>query len=206
MYGFTENISLLSYVPKRSRAVILVSSMHHGQTTDDISGKPEIIAEYNRTKGGVDTIDMMCSNYSSSRRTQRWPMVIFFTIVNIASGVNAYILYNSYRNTKPMTRLDFMKSLAQKLVTPLMQRRLQKGHLSRDMQMSLKRILQVEDQPFQEENNGPEILNVKKTCNMCPPRLKRKTRYVCKCCAKPICLECSKKVCVDCIKGIPARP
>jgi hypothetical protein len=206
MYGYTKDMTLLSYVPKKSKAVILVSSMHHGPAIDEASGKPEIIAEYNRTKGGVDTIDMMCANYSSSRRTQRWPMVIFFTMVNIASGVNSYVLYNAFQDTKAMTRLDFMKSLAMKLVTPLMQRRLQKGHLSQDLQLSLKRILQVEIPPSQAERNVPDvpdILEAKKTCSVCSPRLKRKTRYLCKCCARPICLECSKKMCMDCMKNIP---
>lgn len=151
MYGFTENITLLSYVPKKSKAVLLVSSMHHGPATDEVSGKPEIIAEYNRTKGGVDTIYMMCSNYSSSRRTQRWPMVIFFTMVNISSGVNAYVLYNAYKDTTAMTRFDFMKTLALKLVSPLMHRRLQKGYLSQDMELSIKRILQIEDRPIKRQ-------------------------------------------------------
>lgn len=77
LYGYTENITLLSYVPKKSKAVILVSSMHHGPGTDKSINKPGIITEYNRTKGGVDTADQMCSNYSSQRRSRRWPMVFF---------------------------------------------------------------------------------------------------------------------------------
>src|SRR5215510_5531487 len=39
----------------------------------------EIIHFYNSTKGGVDTVDQLCGNYSVSRRTRRWPLCIFFS-------------------------------------------------------------------------------------------------------------------------------
>lgn len=38
--------------------------------------------DYNFTKGGVDTVDLMCSRISTSRRTQRWPMTIFFRLLD----------------------------------------------------------------------------------------------------------------------------
>lgn len=129
------------------------------------------MVEYKRTKDGVDTIDMICSNYSSSRRTKRWSMVIFF--YHDKCCLQSKRICSLQQKTTAMTRLDFMKSLAMKLITPLMQRRLHNGHLSQDLQLSLKRILRTEDRPLQEENKVPEILDVKKTCNMCPPRLKR---------------------------------
>lgn len=68
--------------------------MHHTKST--IGDKPEMIDYYNTTKGGVDSIDEKCSVYGSSRRTQRWPMAIFFRILDM-STVNAFIMYNSYK-------------------------------------------------------------------------------------------------------------
>jgi hypothetical protein len=75
LYGYTNNIAMLSHVTKKNKAVILVSSVNHQEGTDD--GKPEIISYYNNTKGDVNSFDEKSSIYSSSRRTRRWPMTFF---------------------------------------------------------------------------------------------------------------------------------
>jgi hypothetical protein len=51
----------MSFVPKWNKAVILVSSMHDSRVMDEATQKPEIILDYNMTKGGVDTCDKMCA-------------------------------------------------------------------------------------------------------------------------------------------------
>lgn len=56
LYGFAGQNTLLSHVPKKNKAVILLSSMHHTEAIDKSTGKPEIIEFYNKTKGGVDEI------------------------------------------------------------------------------------------------------------------------------------------------------
>ncbi|KAJ4451983.1 hypothetical protein ANN_03467 [Periplaneta americana] len=78
IFGFANNVTMVSHVPRKNRAVVLVSSMHHSKTFDDVSGKPEIIAYYNMTKGSVDSLDEKCAQYSCGRRTRRWSMTIFF--------------------------------------------------------------------------------------------------------------------------------
>lgn len=72
-----KNMTLLSYVPKKCKAVILISLMQHSPADDEISEKPEIIAFYNLVIGGVDGLDQKCTNYPVSRRTQRWPVKFF---------------------------------------------------------------------------------------------------------------------------------
>jgi len=37
--------------------------------------------DYNFTKRGVDTVELICSRIST-RRTQRWPMTIFFRVLD----------------------------------------------------------------------------------------------------------------------------
>lgn len=71
LYGFTDEISLVSYVPKKNKAVMLVSSMHHTKCTDLQTKKPEVIIYYNSTKGGVDALDEKCATYCTGRRTRR---------------------------------------------------------------------------------------------------------------------------------------
>ncbi|UYV82737.1 MANEC [Cordylochernes scorpioides] len=46
------------------------------------SGKPDIIIDYNVTKG-VDTIEQMVSNFSTSRRFRRWPLALFYALLDI---------------------------------------------------------------------------------------------------------------------------
>ena len=64
--------------------------MHNDKNLCD-NGKPEVIEFYNKTKCGVDTFDQMCSTYSCGRKTRRWPMCVFLTMVD-TSALNAYII------------------------------------------------------------------------------------------------------------------
>ncbi|KAJ8941499.1 hypothetical protein NQ314_010383 [Rhamnusium bicolor] len=76
LYGFTTNKTLILRVPKKNKAVVMISSMHH--CIQDDNGLPEINAYYNYTKSGVDAVDEKCSKYCCSRRRQRWPMALFY--------------------------------------------------------------------------------------------------------------------------------
>jgi hypothetical protein len=44
-------LTLASFVPKKSKAVIVVSTMHHSKEIDLISEKPRMILDYNKKKG-----------------------------------------------------------------------------------------------------------------------------------------------------------
>jgi hypothetical protein len=90
---FTRDPMLASYVPKKNQAVILLSTQHHSEhiSEEDSKFKPEVILEYNRTKGAVDTLDKMVKEYSCNRTTKRWPLVLFMNMVDIAA-INAFIL------------------------------------------------------------------------------------------------------------------
>ena len=48
LFGFQKNCTLVSYVSKKRKAVILLSTMHHApNVTSDKIMKPEIILDYN---------------------------------------------------------------------------------------------------------------------------------------------------------------
>lgn len=75
--------------------IILASSLHKDDSLDfntEDKLKPSVITFYNKTKGGVDTTDHLCASYNVSRNVCRWPMVIFFAMLNIIS-IKAQILY-----------------------------------------------------------------------------------------------------------------
>lgn len=58
VFAFTETHTLVSYIPKRGKNVVLVSTKHRaGEISRGKKKKPKIILDYNRCKGGVDTMD-----------------------------------------------------------------------------------------------------------------------------------------------------
>ncbi|KFM73858.1 PiggyBac transposable element-derived protein 4, partial [Stegodyphus mimosarum] len=195
LYGFTKDMTLISYVPKERKAVILISSMHHSCENDASSGKPEIIAMYNLTKGGVDEFDKKCSIYSTARRTRRWPMAIFFRILDICA-INAFILFQSYPIAPKMKRKDFMISLANQLVQSHVKRRITSPFLPKELKLTIRRVFGINDH---EGNTAIEDdkLDKKRTCYICPPSKKRKTAYKCIACKEPVCLQCSRKLCKE---------
>jgi hypothetical protein len=103
VHCFSNKMTLVSYVPKKNKAVVLISSMHNTSELHPTTRKPEIICFYNKTKCGVDLMDMKCATFSSNRRTRRWPHAMFYRILNIC-GVNSYILYLCYKNSPVISR------------------------------------------------------------------------------------------------------
>ena len=99
-------MTILSYVPKRYKNVLLISSLHNDATIDVDTGdrkKPDIITFYNLTKGGVDTVNKLCSSYNVARNTRHWPLVVFFLMLNIA-GINSYIIHSTNNEEKLLRR------------------------------------------------------------------------------------------------------
>ena len=155
---------------KKSKAVILVSSMHYVIESDPESGKPEIIEYYNCTKDRVDSIDQKCANYSSNRHTKRWPMAIFFAILD-RSTVTAYILFRNYHDSGNMDSLNFIKCIAMPLIEPHMRGRLA-NTLPQELSLNIRRILRLPDQSQAMERAEEEVFEKRKTCALCPPKLK----------------------------------
>ena len=89
---YQEKITLVKFNPKKNKSVVLLSSLHHSGEIDPQTRKPEIISYYNSTKGGVDTLDQVIRFFSTKRKTRRWPMAIFYNMIDIAA-YNAYLLY-----------------------------------------------------------------------------------------------------------------
>ncbi|KAJ8941987.1 hypothetical protein NQ314_010211 [Rhamnusium bicolor] len=86
--------------------------------------KPEMVTEYNKVKGGVDVIDKLVSSYDCARNTRRWPMVIFYTMLNVAELMP--------------------KELADNLIRPYLQRRVSLTNIPRSLQIRLKEVCGIE--------------------------------------------------------------
>ena len=84
VFGFsTDGATIVSYVPKRRKAVVLLSTQHQDDTGD--SKKPKIINYNNTTKCGVDVLDKVVRTYSCERATRRWTVLFLFNLLDIAA-------------------------------------------------------------------------------------------------------------------------
>ncbi|CAM4849271.1 unnamed protein product [Rotaria magnacalcarata] len=99
IFCFDRQITLVSYVPKKRHAVILLSTLHYDKAIDnEKKNKPEIILYYNETKGGVDRMDQMVQTYSCKRKTKRWPMTFFFNMIDVGV-VAAFVVWTIKKST-----------------------------------------------------------------------------------------------------------
>ncbi|XP_067014309.2 piggyBac transposable element-derived protein 3 [Anabrus simplex] len=201
MFGFTEHVTLTSYVPKKGRVVLLVSTMHRDAAIDGESGakkNPEMMTLYNGTKDGVDTVDKMCGTYTVSRKSSRWPLTIFFGILNIAA-INAQIIYKANSlNSEPTFHRNFLKRLSLDLT---------KEHLaSRSKILSLPTNLRSRIQWLTgiSEERKITVLGKRQAgrCKDCGSKKNRKTRTCCIICEKLICREHVKPMCGDCLEQV----
>ncbi|XP_046389251.1 piggyBac transposable element-derived protein 4-like [Ischnura elegans] len=154
-FGFDRHCTLVSYIPKPRKNVILISSMHHDSTIDETTGnsnKPEIVTFYNATKSGVDVVDKLCATYSVARNTKRWPMTIFYTMLNVAA-INAQVIYlvnNKESSHAILKRRHFIKVLAQELTKEHLQKRSHVVNLPRELR---KRTLAISEKDKETEHN-----------------------------------------------------
>ncbi|XP_035215097.1 uncharacterized protein LOC118188710 [Stegodyphus dumicola] len=105
-------MTLMSYVTKENKMVLILSTMHHDDVTDESreKNKPQMITFYNATKSGVDTVDQLCSTYNVARKANRCPMVIFYNMMNVAA-INAQIIYRANNLSISTRRSEILKLL-----------------------------------------------------------------------------------------------
>ncbi|GBP79127.1 PiggyBac transposable element-derived protein 4 [Eumeta japonica] len=193
LFGHRGNCSLVSYVPKKGKNVLLVSSMHDDAQINEDTGKPEIIMDYIRTKGGVDSVDKMCETYNVARGTNRWPMVIFYSLMNVA-GINTFIIYLQNNPNKKISRRVFLEALAYDLINPQLRRRALISSLPRNIRLRLTEICKLDGPESAATSNNNKVGR----CGYCSSKKNRKTRYNCATCKKYFCLEHAVTVCPDC--------
>ena len=181
----SENrIMLLSYVPKQGKNGLLMSSAHYsaGVQTSREDKKPAAIHDYNQGKGGVDVLDSCIEDFTTKRKTNRYPMVIFFNMLDV-SVYNAFLLCkesNSLVNTK--CRRQFMKNLAEALAKENMRNRMGNPRVLCQAKESFARFgLSKETTP--QTNISNAVDKKPKQCSMC----RRTTRNSCDNCKKRIC-------------------
>lgn len=203
MFGFGDNLTLVSYIPNsksKKNNVVLVSSMHHDDRIDEATGdakKPEIITFYNSTKGGVDVVDMMMDKYSVSRNSRRWPLTVFFALLNIVC-VNSYVLY-AHNPQNKLKRRKFIKEVCMMLLEDTLKRRLQNIRLPKGLRTGIARLF-PEAADATTSTSSQTLQCQAKRCVFCARSKDRKVKTVCSTCGKHVCKDHSKMTvsCIDC--------
>ncbi|KAG7509702.1 hypothetical protein JOB18_002629 [Solea senegalensis] len=184
----------VSYIPKLRKNVLLLSTKHHERAVSNTEKmKPLIIMDYDRCKGCVDNLDKVIATYSCRKRTHRWPLVLFYHLLDI-SVYNAYVLWTAvdptWNKAKTYRRRTFIEELGKTLVAPHMARR---PRLPREAS-AVAMIKELQDREPISENYNPRRRG---TCDFCTGKRKRCTmscskcgRFVCKVHSTCICNSC----------------
>uniref|UniRef100_A0A1B6M557 PiggyBac transposable element-derived protein domain-containing protein n=1 Tax=Graphocephala atropunctata TaxID=36148 RepID=A0A1B6M557_9HEMI len=195
LFAFGEQSMVVSYVPKKYRNVILISSMHDSDEIDDDAGdqtKPRIVTFYNSTKGGVDLVDSIKGEYTVARVSFRWPLRIFFSLLDIGA-INAQIVLNG--NTgEQLTRRILLKTLALDLFKTHMALRATSHGVQNDLRLKIRHHLGMDAETPRPQ---PVRNNERVKCGFCPKK-NRYTTVRCATCVAPICGKHTVTLCAQC--------
>lgn len=192
LFGYNDTSTLVSYVTKKKKVVLVLSTLHDENEADDETGKPVQVMDYNATKGGVDTVDLMCSRISTSRRTKRWPMIIFFRYLDIA-GINSMRIYQMNNCLETFVRRKYIFNLAIELMDENLRERAKICSLPKDLSVFLNTYRGVDNKKTSEE-----ISNKRCFCYICGSKKNNITRLKCITCDRSICQKHSSHTCDNC--------
>lgn len=142
----------------------------------------------------MDTVDQMRGKFDVARASRRWPLTLFFALMNIVV-INATVIYNSNSLTK-ITRKEFIENIAVELTKPLLEIRIQNARiLTGTRQLARKCLGLAEEIPA-------EDAELRALCAYCPAHRNMKTKSKCVNCTKLICLKSHTiKICSSCYKN-----
>lgn len=125
LFAYHNNdYALCSYAPKPKKVVSMLSTAHYQSIVQpDGKCKPLQILDYNKHKCGVDTMDQMVGGYSCKRTTNRWPLAMFYNMLD-TTGLASFIIYDAISpSEKTDKRRAFIINLCSQLVVPHMEDR-----------------------------------------------------------------------------------
>lgn len=195
-------VTLVSYITslKPTRNLLLLSTQHNDSKVNESTEKKktDINLFYNDTKGGIDSIDQMTRHHSVKRGTRRWPLSLFFTLIDIAC-LNAGTIFMKnnpeWNKKKHNVRRLYLLELGQQLVRPVVEERarnvtgLQKPIISA-MESVLGKTL-----PSTTAVVPPSMLYTRGRCHLClkTKHSKKEKDKMTK--VSTICCRCSQYVC-----------
>lgn len=196
IFGFQPNITIASFVSKKNKNVVMISTLHYDDNIDEKTSKLEIILCYNQTKGAIDVVDKMSALYSVNRPGRRWPLISFFFLLSVGA-INAYVIYKN-NNSASIKRRDFLKETSKQLITPYIHKRSSNPRLPISLRNSIKRLADSLGPSTSMTQPPQKRRNAKDRCQICPQKRDRKTSYCCQKCSQYVCLDHIIPRCPNC--------
>jgi len=145
------------------------------------------------------TRDKMCASYSVSRVTRRWPLAVFYILMNIA-GINSWVIYTiNTPSDELQCRILFLKNLSLSLMKEHLISRSQIPSLPRDVSAFLEKYRPL---PVEDDWDGITGRPLKKwgSCFICGQQKNSSASLKCYQCNWFICKQHSKKqiICANC--------
>ena len=112
----SSTVTLTAYQCKKAKQVLLLSSMHPNVTVpteNNRKRKPDTVLFYNKNKVAVDVLDQMVRLYSTKAASRRWPIHIFYNILDMAL-INSWIVYCQVTNSS-ISRRVFIQKVSEEL-------------------------------------------------------------------------------------------
>ncbi|XP_061734550.1 piggyBac transposable element-derived protein 4-like isoform X2 [Nerophis ophidion] len=195
-FAFTEKRTLVSYVAKKGKNVLLMSTKHREPKVQDTGKKePQMILDYNLCKGAVNRLNQACAPFTCRRRTHRWPITLFYHMVDV-SCYNAYVLFTAVRpewnRGKSFKRRLFLEEIGKSLTTPAI---LQRSRLPKAL-AAANLVEQTRMQQEEEQRPRRGSLGKRKQCSMCTRR--KRVVLQCNICGKATCKNHLKMLCDSC--------
>ena len=169
VHNHAKNMSLVVKRVKSTKHVGILSTIHNEFTIVE-GTKTQAHMFYNANKGGTDAFDARCALSSVSRKTRRWPLCVFYTMINIAMN-NAFILFESRPHPRPQhtaritTKSDYLMEVAYNMCRPWgvmryrnLGNRQQAVKVMLDSTFLLTAAEKMQQQPPQEDNDAqPQV-------------------------------------------------
>lgn len=140
MFGFQNNdVCLMSYVPKKAKSDILISTAHYHCDVElnNAKRKPLAMVDYKSHKSGVAKMSKMLEMNTCKRETRRWSLAMFYELVDVAA-LAAYIIFNEMKPKKKSdARREFLRELAKQLAMKNIEARARDPHICRYTRWSM---------------------------------------------------------------------
>uniref|UniRef100_A0A1B6C4A1 PiggyBac transposable element-derived protein domain-containing protein n=1 Tax=Clastoptera arizonana TaxID=38151 RepID=A0A1B6C4A1_9HEMI len=188
VFGAQYDKTLVSMATKDKKVMIVLSTMHDSNICDKDTKIPTQIIDYNATKGAVDTIDQTCARTSTSRTTRRWPVVIFYRLLDIA-GINSFMIFKANKPKSKVNRRTFVFNLSLALMEENLKYRATLLNLPGELQLFLKKYKAPCTEVVEPIEAGK-----KKRCLLCGSKKNNKTSSTCHKCKQHTCKKHSHKV------------
>ena len=212
LFGFHENlVSIYDYVPKKNKAVKLLSTVHYSKRCEGKAMKPEAINFYNANKGGVDSMDQMVTHFTTKWPTIRWTYAFFCNILDVMALAAFCICKEVDKLNKNDAKRKFLSTLSNTLVLTNIENRMNNVHVISQFTTCLAiesffgRKIKILANTLATYTSSADTLMRKKDCRLClqeDNKLRRKTRFFCSKCSNPVCQQHSK-IAYTCFSCIP---